>query len=240
MIKVIKSDRLSAWHCPNVCKHSHSPLVCDKTENLNFSKTKFSFCWLASLSVRDGFIRVDVCKHRSVVLMMAGISDLSKFKNRTEPRVKRQLMLKWLIHWFILLYWTWEATLQRKRIFIFWVYSSSVVGSVRASSGSDNLYWKAKGDHWHRLTTLRTTRHCCNPNKFWLWNIKTFIFKSDVKSQLSVRAFGGGGSQFAMTSQLETTGWDLTLADLIFLSLTELTNNFFFTGNLFDWLWPIK
>ena len=135
-----------AWHCPNVCKHSHSPLVCDKTENLNFSKTKFSFCWLTSLSVRDGFIRVDVCKHRSVVLMMAGISDLSKFKNRTEPRVKRQLMLKWLIHWFILLYWTWEATLQRKRIFIFWVYSSSVVGSVRASSGSDNLYWKARGE----------------------------------------------------------------------------------------------
>ena len=141
---------------------------------------------------------------------------------------------------------------------LFGVYSSTVVDGVSFRASSVNLYWRrgegGEGGHWHRLTTLRTTGHCCKSDNFWFWNIFQRRYKVPVERAYGTnfwfcsinhqkwypvsvdRGFGGGGKQFAMTSQLETIGWDLTvLAFRFYLGRTTTVTKRSIFVNLSDW-----
>lgn len=137
--------------------------------------------------------------------------------------------------------------------------------SFRASSV--NLYWRrGEGGRGGRGDTGTDWLHCGPLDTAANASQTTFefetSFKEDIRSQLPVlygtnfwfcsiktlfqkwypvpvdRGFGGGGKQFAMTSQLETIGWDLTfLAFRFYLCRnTTVTKRSIFV-NLSDWLW---
>ena len=144
------------------------------------------------------------------------------------------------------------------RLFLFGVYSSTVVvGSVLGRRVSIYTEGEERG-YWHRLTTLRTTGHCCwcKSDNFWFWNIFQRQYKVPVERAYGTnfwfcsiktlfqkwypvpvdRGFGGGGKQFAMTSQLETIGWDLTvLAFRFYLDRTTTVTKRSIFVNLSDW-----
>ena len=116
--------------------------------------------------------------------------------------------------------------------------------SSGASSGSDNLYWRRGGGR----PLAQTDLHCgpldtaatfdfetsfkgyirsyltvpwlpiCYDVNFSFCNMKTFFFQKWNSVPVDCWAFGGGGRQFALTSQLENIGWDRTVLAFRFLA----------------------